>query len=398
MADKAISDLTAAEKITDADLFLLEQGGTAKKLTGQTLIAFLTALADGHGGVSGIAKTGTEGLVDTYRITLADGNVFDFTVTNGEKGDKGDNAYTWIKYASQEPTEDSHSMGDLPDSWMGVYAGNLAAAPDDWTLYNWFEIKGEKGDTGDPAVLESGAVAYQIGSSASEIPSGEWLSAIPETPQGSYLWTRVVQTFNSGDPVTFYSVSRIGVDGLGTLRTINNIEADENGNVNLTAANVGALAKTGDYLQGALNANGHSITGLATPTDDTDAVPYGFVKDLQTPVWTNAAVTSEFVSQSLTLADTKNKNQSTVAIIYLQVSTEDTTMIVSGELPMITGGAVAFRMFCPVAGSSAFAYRDVRIVKYSTYARVVFDNAYLGATEANGYMIPVEIDFARQVT
>ena len=167
MADKAISELVAAEQIKSTDMFVLEQDGTAKRLQGQTLLNWLTAAADGHGGISNIAKTGTDGLVDTYTITLADtttktftvtngngltnfeklstvglvdnyrftrtdGTFFDFSVYNGAKGDKGDDSHVWIKYASQQPTADSHSMGDLPDAWMGVYSGTAAEAPDDW--------------------------------------------------------------------------------------------------------------------------------------------------------------------------------------------------------------------------------------------------------------------------
>ena len=40
--------------------------------------------------IKGITKTGTDGLVDTYTITLTDGTNSTFTVTNGAKGDKGD--------------------------------------------------------------------------------------------------------------------------------------------------------------------------------------------------------------------------------------------------------------------------------------------------------------------
>ena len=60
----------------------------------------------------------------------------------GAKGDKGDNAYVWIRYAAQKPTAASHSFGVLPDNWMGVYSGNSATAPTDWTKYQWFEITG----------------------------------------------------------------------------------------------------------------------------------------------------------------------------------------------------------------------------------------------------------------
>lgn len=46
---------------------------------------------DGDGkGISSIKKTSSSGLVDTYTITLTDGTMSTFTVTNGAKGDKGD--------------------------------------------------------------------------------------------------------------------------------------------------------------------------------------------------------------------------------------------------------------------------------------------------------------------
>ena len=179
MADKAISELIAANQVTPTDLFVLEQSGTAKKLTGQILENWLVSFADGHGGIQSIAKVNTSGLIDTYRITMADTTSFDFvvtngksvnsikktstsglvdtysityndgspttfTVTNGAKGDKGDNTYTWIKYASQQPTASSHSFGDIPDNWIGIYTGTSNTAPTDWQQYRWFQIKGAK--------------------------------------------------------------------------------------------------------------------------------------------------------------------------------------------------------------------------------------------------------------
>ena len=65
MADKRIDELEEATSITGTDLFVLEQANTAKKLTGQTMTNFLLALANGHGGISTIAKTSS-----TVRILL----------------------------------------------------------------------------------------------------------------------------------------------------------------------------------------------------------------------------------------------------------------------------------------------------------------------------------------
>lgn len=312
MADKAISELVSAEQITATDMFVLEQNGTAKKLTGQVLLNWLTAAADGHGGIqsyallkteglvktyrftladqsymdiqvtdgrgiSSITKTGTSGLVDTYRISYNDGTSGTFTVTNGAKGDKGDNSYLWIKYASQEPTAGSHSFGDLPDDWIGVYWGTSATAPTDWQQYKWFKIKGEKGDIGTPATLVSATVTYQIGTSGTVIPSGSWSETIPTVPQGQFLWTRIVQQFNTGNPVTAYAVSRMGLDGLGAIVTVNNVSPDGNGNVAIDADSVKALAINGGTMQGSINMNGQSLSGLNAPTQNEQAANKGYV-------------------------------------------------------------------------------------------------------------------------
>lgn len=382
MADKSVGELIAATSVTPTDLFVLEQNGTAKKLTGQVLENWLVSFADGHGGIQSIVKHSTSGLKDTYRITLADTTTFDFivtngkaissveqtseegltrtytiafndntsqtftvtdgrsitniektatnvltdtytisyndgttstftvkngkgissfakvstvglvdtyrieyndgtsdefTVTNGAKGDKGDNTYTHIKFASQEPTETSHSMGDVPDKWIGFYWGNSSTAPTDWAQYKWYQFKGDKGDTGEPATLVSSEVRYQASDSGTIIPSGTWSSAVPVVAQGKYLWTRTTNNFNTGSSVVSYSVSRMGLDGSGSVSSVANISPDADGNVPLTAENVGALPKTGGNLTGELRMNGWPISGLNAPTANDHAANMGYV-------------------------------------------------------------------------------------------------------------------------
>ena len=228
-------------------------------------------------GIKSFGKVSSDGLVDTYRMEYTDGTSDEFTVTNGAKGDKGDNTYTWIKYAAQEPTEESHSFGSLPDNWIGIYFGPLAEAPTDWKEYAWYQIKGEPGDTGDPAVLLSSSVSYQVGDSGTIIPSGSWNNSIPVVAQGKYLWTRTTNNFNTGSPVVSYSVSRMGLDGSGSVSSVANISPDENGNVPMTASDVGALPNTGGDLTGELKMNGQPITGLNMPTANDHAANMGFV-------------------------------------------------------------------------------------------------------------------------
>lgn len=312
MADKAISELVAAQSVTPEDLFVLEQNGTAKKLTGQILENWLVSFADGHGGIQSYELLKTEGLVKTYRFTLADQTPIDIdvvdgrgvesvkptstnglvvtytityndgktdtiTVTNGAKGDKGDNANIWIKYASQKPTASSHSFGDIPDTWIGIYSGILADAPTDWQQYTWFQWKGEKGDTGEPATLVSSQVTYQVGDSGTIIPSGSWTTSVPPVTPGKFLWTRQVLQFNTGAPITSYSVSRFGIDGSGAVSSVAGVAPDINGNVPLDASSVKALPIGGGIMEGPINMNGQKLSGLNAPTEDGEAANKGYV-------------------------------------------------------------------------------------------------------------------------
>lgn len=328
MADKAISELVETRSVTPDSLFVLQQDGTAKKLTAQVLENWLVSFADGHGGIQSIVKKSTSGLVDTYRITLADTTTFDFmvtngkginsvskvstsglvdtyriafndgtsstfTVTNGEKGDKGDRADIWVKYASQKPTASSHSFGDVPDSWIGIATGhNMDTAPTDWQQYTWFQWKGEKGDTGDPATLISAEIRYQVGDSGTIMPSGSWSESVPPVTPGKFLWTRQVLQFNTGAPIISYSISRFGIDGTGSVSTVAGISPDAAGNVPLTAANVNALPIGGGTMGGSINMNGQSLYGLNTPTKNDEAATKGYVDELKndTETYVNNAV------------------------------------------------------------------------------------------------------------
>lgn len=357
MADKAITELVAAEDINESDLFVLQQNNTAKKLPGQVLLNWLTKAAGGHGGIKSIEKLRTNILADTYRITLADTTTFDFvvnngrginsikksstsglvdtyrisyndnttstfSVTNGAKGDKGDNSYIWIKYASQEPTASSHSFGDLPDAWIGVYFGTASTAPTDWQQYRWFPWKGEKGDTGDPATLVSSKVTYQVGASGTIIPSGSWSSSVPSVAPGRYLWTRQVIQFNTGTPITTYSVSRFGIDGSGAVSTVAGVVPDANGNVPLDASSVNALPTAGGTMQGPIDMNGQKLSGLNAPTADNDAATKGFVTESvkdkvnKTNVVNNFVTTAEGYVADARALKVLNDNKTSIELVW----------------------------------------------------------------------------------
>ena len=274
MADKAISQLNPASTITASDLFVLQQNNEAKSLPGQVLINWLTAAADGHGGISNIAKTSTSGLVDTYTITLADTTTKTFTVTNGAKGDKGNTGQAWyvhIRYADHQPTQNS-DMSTVANDWIGIYSGTSSSAPTAYTSYTWFKIKGEQGIQGLQGVsISTQTVTYQVSTSGTVTPSGTWNSSIPTVPQGQYLWTRTVTTFSDGrSPVNSYSVSRMGMDGSGSVVSVNSVNPDSNGNVSLTGESIRVSSLDTTYISDAIANAGKVETvagvGVATGT------------------------------------------------------------------------------------------------------------------------------------
>ena len=316
MADKSIEQLNAAERVNLSDLFVLQQSGTAKKLTGQVLKNWLLELAQGHGGITGIALQSTSGLNKTYRITLADDTYFDmtvadgkgitsvaktgtsglvdtytmkfnagldfvFTVKNGEKGDKGDADRLYFKFASQKPTDASHDMGDIPDEWLGFYAGTTP--PSGWQDYTWVRVRGDKGDKGDAATLTGHSTTYMVSDSGTIVPSGSWVADVPNVPQGKFLWTRTVLNFNTGNPVTSYSVSRMGLDGSGAVSSVNGKDPDPTGNVRVNAEDIttnggqSIEAVITDITEG-LGKKASSVNGQLPDIDGAITVKAGNIK------------------------------------------------------------------------------------------------------------------------
>lgn len=272
MADKAIGSLVQTSTIGLSDLLVLEQNNTAKSITGQNLISQLATELDGHGGIASIAKTsssGTDPVVDTYTVTYADTTTSTFTVTNGLKGDTGDQTYVWIRYANRNPIADS-DMTSTPDDWIGIYSGTSSSAPAHYTSYDWYEYKGDKGDTGDPAELDDAEIVYQTSASGTVVPSGAWSSSVPATAQGEYLWTRTTLDFNSGSPVVMYSVGRMGVDGTGTgtVQSVNLVTPDGSGDVELTASDIPTSGGSDVESELAAKANASSAVSVTIAVAD----------------------------------------------------------------------------------------------------------------------------------
>ena len=114
-------------------------------------------------------------------------------------------------------------------------------------------VKGDKGDTGNTgaaATITAQYTSYQVGDSGTTEPTGTWQSTIPTVPQGKFLWVKRVLTFNDGTSSIITMPSRQGVDGSGSVSSVNNIAPDNNGNVSL-----GDLVKSVNSLSPDNNGN-----------------------------------------------------------------------------------------------------------------------------------------------
>lgn len=77
-----------------------------------------------------------------------------------------------------------------------------------------FELTGIKGDAGR-GIVGSPTLTYQAGSSATTVPTGEWLNDIPLVNEGYTLWTKATWKYSDGTSSNVYSPSITGKTGKG---------------------------------------------------------------------------------------------------------------------------------------------------------------------------------------
>lgn len=298
MADKRIQDLTPASSIQTNDLFVLEQSGAAKSLTGQILINDLATYLDGHGGISDIVYTPpvAPSLDGTLTITMADETVYSVTVKNGNgitsigvsygisnNGTDPTTVQSWVSTVTP-PTNQypfgwtrirlNQTTGVYTDAYSvtvkaddpTVSVGTVSAQPglnasasitntgtaNDPVLNFSFELpQGDKGDTGDYIVP---VVSYGTSTAAATEPS-TWYSnpsSISYTA-GNFIWRKTEFTLHDAQTVQDTKTEIIGYigqngSGSGTVQQITfngTVYADDGtGNVPMTvdAEDVGAIA------------------------------------------------------------------------------------------------------------------------------------------------------------
>ena len=196
MADKTIGQLTAASAVTPTDLFVLEQSGTAKKLTGQILENWLVSFADGHGGIQSIEKTGTSGLVDTYTITLADTTTMTFTVTNGKAISSISTYYAVSSSGTTVPSNWSLTRQNMTATNRYLWSHQTITFNDGSivnTTSSVIGVYGDKGNKGD---------------------TGNGIANLAQTSRVAGQYTVYTFTMTDGTTKSFYSYDGAGISNI----------------------------------------------------------------------------------------------------------------------------------------------------------------------------------------
>ena len=156
---------------------------------------------------------------------------------------------------------------------------------------------------GSTITITNTTVTYQVSSSGTSIPTGEWLSTVPDTSPGDYLWVKTVITYSDGTSSTIHSVSRNGVDG----------EPGENGE-SITITGQSVVYQT-------------STSGTDTPTgawsENVPGVSQG--QYLWTKTTVNYSDGTQTVSYSVARAGVDGTDGESTSVTY-QVGTSGTTM------------------------------------------------------------------------
>lgn len=101
---------------------------------------------------------------------------------------------------------------------------------------------GTNGQNGTSVTVKSTSVTYQVGTSGTTKPTGEWSTTIPSVGNGQYLWTKTVVTYSDNKSTEAYSVSYKGTNGAnGTSVTVSSTS------VQYQASSSGTTTPTGAW-------------------------------------------------------------------------------------------------------------------------------------------------------
>lgn len=119
-------------------------------------------------------------------------------------------------------------------------------------------------------------ITYQLGTSATTVPTGTWASTVPTLVKGQYLWTRTVWTYTDGTSETGYTTSYIAKDG-------------NNGNDGIAGKDGVGITNTEITYSSSTSGTDNPTTGWTTTVPTVSAGNYLWTRT----VWTYSDNTTE---------------------------------------------------------------------------------------------------------
>ena len=252
MADKSIFDLQTQSTFANEDRLVIGNyaNNDARAITGAQMVAQLTALADGHGGISSITvvESSADGGNNVVTVTMADTSSTSFNVKNGSKGSTGAQTYVYLRWAHDctgtppVPASWASTTSD-PDYWIGIGTGTSSSAPTTVSSYKWYKYKGDKGDTGNTGVGVSNISASRTSGTGAAGTTDTYTATVTYTDGNTSSYTFQVYNGENGT-------------GTGTVKS-----ASYNGTVYTSVDSSGTLALSDIQAQ-------HSTTTVTIATTD----------------------------------------------------------------------------------------------------------------------------------
>lgn len=283
MADKTVGELPRASTVTTTDLFVLEQAGQAKSLTGQVLINDLAKALDGHGGIKSIT------LNDDYTLTfiMSDDTEVQTTSVRGAPGAKGDKGTDGRAITSIEKIDTT----GLVDTYKISFSDNTSV---NFTVTNGASIK-SIAKTSTSGLTDTYTVTLTDDTTSTfTVTNGNGIASITLQSGTHAAGTTDTYkiTFTNGEYTTFSVYN--GLNGLGAVASVNGIDPEASGDVTVTGADIPfsasdsgtVAAKINDRLPVINNAGAHNAVyrgknlGSAVTAAQWAAIQAGTFEDL----------------------------------------------------------------------------------------------------------------------
>ena len=192
---------------------------------------------------SGVTTIRVDVSADTFRDSVTITKVKD-----GAKGDKGSDGVAGkdgVGIRSTAITYAGSASGTTPPTtgWQTqvptVPAGQFLWTKTVWTYTDnstetgysaaMMGKNGAKGNDGiagkDGVGIKTTVIEYAVNTSGTVKPTSGWMSAVPNVPQGQYLWTRTTWTYTDNTTEQGFTVARQGANGTNGTNGTNGIDA-----------------------------------------------------------------------------------------------------------------------------------------------------------------------------